>query len=926
MKKLIVEVDFEHSEKHVTCRLYHSENGHRKLLRVQDICNLIQRIRAGLENGWNGDDIKILKQFWPIISTPHIMRTNLQVVKVPKRKFDLWLELWKDNSDRFVEKKSQQSYSQSLVMGAIHFELECHGALSTLSAVFISETNQKIPYYQLARERVCSESQFLFEGQRFDVKIPIKPEIMDQLFAEKNPQIPTNKIEAHLPIILQGRLDLLQGPSVKKIDNDDQLKIILKSEGADILIGVFVGPEAIQQFQKDPMEPMKLRQKGKVFEILSYSHKLLPDIKSAFSTLPLEKSYKEYWKLQGTNDNIKRLYGIYTNLRSKISFDIESSLRSLFENGSTLQPTMSIQEGRGWLDVHVQCHLGKIPIDCSDIQQAIDSHIEFVRTRGGDWLRLDFEAVNQLNNRMDELGLRLGQQRVTNLFASNIVTAVDAYPDLRVHESSSQMLNRLRGYNRVGIPQYPSHLLNTLRPYQKEGADFLSNRTGYDLGCILADDMGLGKTLQVLAFLSAQKSKCRQSLKVFVICPASVTSVWTKEAKRFTPELRIGLLIGSKDKRRSILKAVDSFNILVGSYAMIRNDISLLKNQRFDVVILDEAQQIKNPKADISRAVKSLSCKHRIALTGTPLENKIMDLWSIVDFLNPGYLGTLTEFKNRTVGDLGSKQRLSKKISPLLLRRLKSQVAPQLPPKMEETLTIPLSDFQAHLYKQELARARPNVTQSGAIEVLAALMRLRQICNHPQLLPSPTSSASTKNSIQGGGDTLLESSKLKVLMEHLLELQEEGHSALVFSQFTTMLDIIQSSLQKQAVITYKITGATAVPKRARIIDEFQSSPKPAVFLLSLKAAGTGLTLTKADYVFIYDPWWNPAAENQAIDRTHRIGQDKPVIAYRLVAANTVEEKIMKLKEEKQHLFSQIIDGSNSLPSNLTMDDLIAILG
>ena len=292
-------------------------------------------------------------------------------------------------------------------------------------------------------------------------------------------------------------------------------------------------------------------------------------------------------------------------------------------------------------------------------------------------------------------------------------------------------------------------------------------------------------------------------------------------------------------------------------------------------------------------------------------------------FLIRDIWGTLAEFKNRIFDNSRSRQSLSEKVSPFLLRRLKSQVAPQLPPKSEEILYLPLSNTQERMYQDELAKVRANLPRNGAMEILAALTRLRQICSHPHLLSARKSSDQPK--IRMEEEELQESSKLEFLVDHLLELREEGHSALIFSQFTTMLDIIETTLNEQSVSTYKITGATPVSRRAQIVDQFQNNADPSVFLLSLKAAGTGLTLTKADYVYIYDPWWNPAAENQAIDRTHRIGQDKPVIAYRLVAANTIEEKIMKLKEEKQQLFSQVIDGTTTLPSNLKVDDLITIL-
>ena len=924
IKKLIVEVDFAHSAKEIVLRLYQLSNDQKQLLRVQDLCNLVQRIRLGRENDWCIDDVRFLKQLWPIISKPHILRTNLQVVKVSKRKFDLWLHLWQNTSDRFIEKGSQQFYNQDTVKGEIRFKLDCHGETSTLSAIVVSQTSRPISYCQLEQQTVGSETQYLFENQRFELQLPVKKEIIDQLFGEKNPEIPTDKIEEHLPTILQGRLDLLEGPSVRRIDETGQLKIRLVADGADILIAILVDSHAVQRLQAESIIPMKLNRNGRAFEIYSYSHENLPRIIEKMSTLPLQKSVNDFWKLDGVTDNVKRLYEFYADLHSTVPFEVDAGLEPLFKNQSMIEPTLIVQEGNGWLDVHVQCHKGSIPIETEDIQRALVNQQEIIRTRSGEWLRLDPADVKKLNRQMTECGFRFGLQRVTNLHSQKIVKAVERYSDVRIHASSKQIINRLRGYGNTDAPEYSSLLLKTLRTYQREGADFLSNRTGYDLGCILADDMGLGKTIQVLAYLVAYKISCKRAIQSLVVCPASVTSVWIREAEKFTPELKINLLQGPKDKRTSILHAAKDCDVIVVSYAMLRNDVSLLKKQRFDVVILDEAQQIKNPEADITRAVKSLSCKHRLALTGTPLENKVTDLWSIVDFLNPGYLGTLSQFKNTHTSGTEHRTLLSEKISPFLLRRLKSQVTPQLPPKMEETIYIPLSANQVRMYEGELAKARMKLAENGAIEILAALTRLRQICGHPQLLSTQNTPIRRETRLQD--DLRSQSSKLEYLIERLTELKQEGHSALVFSQFTTMLDIIERTLEQQKIRTFKIVGETPVPRRTRIIDEFQGSRESAVFLLSLKAAGTGLTLTKADYVFIYDPWWNPAAENQAIDRTHRIGQDKPVIAYRLVASSTIEEKIMQLKEEKQQLFSQIIEGAPNLPPNLHIKDLITILG
>jgi SNF2 family DNA or RNA helicase len=446
------------------------------------------------------------------------------------------------------------------------------------------------------------------------------------------------------------------------------------------------------------------------------------------------------------------------------------------------------------------------------------------------------------------------------------------------------------------------------------------------MGCILADDMGLGKTMQLLSYLVTVKARLKGDLSVLVICPASVVSVWLHENFLFTPELRMTPLSGSMEKRKNIFYDSAEWDVLVATYSVVRNDVHYMKKHRFNAVVLDEAQQIKNPNAEITRAVKSLISEHRIALTGTPLENRLMDLWSIVDFLNPGYLDTAESFSALYVDSPSQRAKLRKQISPIMLRRLKSEVASELPSRTEELIAIPLSDVQHQLYHEELVAARKDLKSKGTVEIFATLTRLRQICCHPDLVSKGNRKIqvpSEKN--DSPVDSTLESSKLECLLERLTELGAEGHSVLVFSQFTRMLDLIEHELRRNQFNTFKITGKTSADDRTRYVRNFQATDVPSVFLLSLKAAGTGLTLTRADYVFIFDPWWNPAVERQAIDRTHRIGQTKSVIAYRLVAADTIEEKIVRMQEEKQMLFSQTVDEGKALPTRLKVEDLILLL-
>jgi SNF2 family DNA or RNA helicase len=456
-----------------------------------------------------------------------------------------------------------------------------------------------------------------------------------------------------------------------------------------------------------------------------------------------------------------------------------------------------------------------------------------------------------------------------------------------------------------------------LRPYQKDGFDFLCHLSQLKLGGILADDMGLGKTLQTLAWLAWLKDRNGKNAKPsLVICPASVLHNWRREADRFTPHLKV-LVLESGAARHNLRKQIPQHDLIVTNYALLRRDLEGLQKFAFGALILDEAQFIKNPSAQVTQSVKQLRADHLLALTGTPLENRLLDLWSIVDFIQPGYLGNQEHFA-QTYEPRGedvegaqriARRRLSAKLRPLLLRRLKQRVAKDLPDRIEQRTDCELGDEQRKLYLAELRRSREQVFQTVAekglnqskIHVLAALTRLRQICCHPQLVGSDTASGKT--------ETLFE------LLEPLLA---EGQKVLVFSQFVQVLKLLEAECQQRQIKTHLLTGQTK--ERQAVVTAFQNDPSAAVFLLSLRAAGTGLNLTTASYVVLYDPWWNPAVEAQAIDRSHRIGQVSTVNAYRLIAPGTVEEKIWELQQSKAQTIADVL-GEEGFARSLSKADL-----
>jgi superfamily II DNA or RNA helicase len=462
-----------------------------------------------------------------------------------------------------------------------------------------------------------------------------------------------------------------------------------------------------------------------------------------------------------------------------------------------------------------------------------------------------------------------------------------------------------------------------LRHYQEEGISWLNFLHEFELGGILADEMGLGKTVQALAFfqyLSSKKGKKREKKPVLIVAPTSVITNWHYEIKRFVPEMTALMLHGPG--RKALFSQIPEADFVLTSYALLRLDRYELERYEFSYVVLDEAQNIKNPVATTTKAAKALRCKNRLALTGTPTENRPMELWSIMDFLLPGYLGSQEFFRNnieRPIMEGGTAtqvaQMLNAKTRPFILRRLKADVEKELPPKIESVLHVDMTPSQKQLYGQILAEVRPKVfdavkkkgIQGASVSILAALLRLRQVCNHPN-------SIDALSELPG-----FDSGKFNLLKDLTTEALEAGRKILLFSQFRGMLSLIRSWLEEIGTRHLYLDGTTR--NRQDLIDQFSQDDSVRLFLISLKAGGAGLNLMAADTVIIYDPWWNPAVESQAVDRAHRIGQNKTVSVYRLVTEDSVEQKIMALKSKKSKLVDALINENGLSTINLSKNDL-----
>jgi superfamily II DNA or RNA helicase len=474
-------------------------------------------------------------------------------------------------------------------------------------------------------------------------------------------------------------------------------------------------------------------------------------------------------------------------------------------------------------------------------------------------------------------------------------------------------------FERIPPAKLPDDLSAELRDYQRRGVDWLNFLREVQLGGLLADDMGLGKTIQTLCVLrSGFDGEVRR--QTLVVSPTSVLRNWKAEIEKFRPGLRAAIYHGAG---RSLDPDAD---VILTTYAILRLDIEQLAAREWDTAVLDEAQAIKNPTSKVARAAYRLRAKFKVALTGTPVENHLEDLWSQFHFLQPGLLGGRSDFNDRyvrpiAIGDEPAAKRLRRRIRPFVLRRLKSEVATELPPRTDVVLRCELDAEERRTYDAVRAATQTDIVERisqghNVLQVLEALLRLRQAACHPALLPGGRGRAAK------AGESFPTSSKIELLLETLGEVIEEGHKALVFSQWTSLLDLVEPALRARSFAFVRLDGSTR--DRQGVVDAFQDPGGPPVMLISLKAGGTGLNLTAADNVFLLDPWWNPAVEDQAADRTHRIGQDKPVIVHRLIANDTVEERILTLQDRKRQL-AQTAVGEASGAHAITRDELLALL-
>lgn len=586
---------------------------------------------------------------------------------------------------------------------------------------------------------------------------------------------------------------------------------------------------------------------------------------------------------------------------------IPNDLVDVTIHDSAVAPQARVSSGIDWLSLDLTFQVNGIAVDEEELRQCLASGRRLVRLADGTYAPVKSDEVREILERMAEIYASTGtrDRKLALSQAGRVQDLLSLVKKTSVSPEAKALFAKLADVSEIDAVPKPRSLKANLRPYQKEGFSWLVFLHELATGGILADDMGLGKTVQTISLMLWLKGKFKdQKLTHLVIAPTSVVPNWLLEIEKFGPSLNA--MVWHGPDRHALQDQLSEYDVVITSYALMRRDEEFLTKIHFHSVILDEAQHIKNPMSATARAVKKLNSERRMALTGTPIENRLSEIWSIFDFVSPGLLGDLSRFEEKFArpidrGDQEAAAKLRAAIHRFVLRRTKAEVAKDLPPKIEQDIIVPLADEQSKLYKQILRQVRESVLSEvekqgvakSQIQILAALTRLRQVACDPRLMK-----------LEGAWNEEL-SGKLSALKEIMQEAVAGGHRVLIFSQFVEMLKLIRNVLEAEGITHEWLTGDTK--DRMARVDRFNNDESISAFLISLKAGGTGLNLTGADTVIHFDPWWNPAVEDQATDRAHRIGQKRTVSVYRLIAKDSVEEKILQLSEKKRELMTNVLN-------------------
>ena len=793
------------------------------------------------------------------------------------------------------------------------YEVQCFVKLNHIE-VPVTESENKLPLLFLHNDTL-----FLFE----------KPK--DSLLVEKF--LPTGKIEISeqewtkqlQEMILPLAKDYnVQFNNVKREDIKDlkpEVKLLLKEKGDYLLfqpIFVYKGYEV----KPDDKEKIIIPQQGRLLVIQRHTEEekaIIKKIEILHSQF-IRPDDSDNLVLKGAEVLKNNWFFLFIDAMKEMEIPVFGfeALKNFRFNTAKPSTKIYISSHTDWFDAKVEIYFGEQKITVADVKKALTNKQQFVQLQDGSLGILPEEWIKKYS-----LLFRVGEGKSEKMKLSRYHFSIieELYENRNEEELFFQLEERydkLKEFKNIEPVEAPEHLKQILRPYQESGFQWLNYLHEVKWGGILADDMGLGKTVQALSFIQHIK-ETKSSLKALVVCPTTLMYNWENEIKKFTNSLTYYIHHGGlRDKKLVSNPQVD---IIITTYGTLRSDIKSFVEPDFDYIILDESQAIKNPSSKVTKAASLLKAKSRLCLSGTPLQNNTFDIFAQMNFLNPGMLGTMEFFKQEFAvpidkfGEQQQKEHLRKLLYPFILRRTKEQVAKDLPDKTEMILFCEMGDEQRKVYdafRNDFRDKILGVVESQGIgrsqlTILQGLMKLRQICDSPAIMKDDEKFPNV-------------SIKLDELVREITE-NISDHKALIFSQFLGMLALIRERLEEMGVKYEYFDGSTSAPDRETAIQGFQNDETCRVFLISLKAGGVGLNLTAADYVYIVDPWWNPAVEQQAIDRTHRIGQTKNIFAYRMICKDTVEDKILKLQEKKKALAADLITDDAGFVKNLTREDI-----
>lgn len=687
--------------------------------------------------------------------------------------------------------------------------------------------------------------------------------------------------------------------TINWLDKPEDIKTV--KEG-DTLVTYKSNLELSEEMIRDLFEGTRIRpsfsSKSPFLVMLQISYleqfikKLLPKAEEMYEIV-----YKNGEKLRLADGNVK--FEIETNLQKRID---------LFE-------------------FNVKFKIEDEYFDLDFLKNLMQKNRKYVQLKDG--TTVNIENIREINKWIDFL-TRYEFKKQNNKYRANSQTALELDEFLKdfqeknitSNEEYRNIIQEMKEKKPIEALPLPETIGNKLRDYQKEGVYWMNFLKKYGFGGILADEMGLGKTFQALTML-----KMNQDGTHIVICPKTLIYNWESEVKKFFPEMSVLIIDGTSEKREKLIKtiATNNYDLVITSYSMLQKDYAVYMNEKlqFDYKILDEAHYVKNMKTLSAKAVRLISGKNSILLTGTPLENNLDELYGTFELIMPGYLGSKLDFKREFVSKIERNNTialeiLQAKIRPFILRRTKKEVLKELPDKQEQIVYNEMTNKQVAIYNEVLQRVKTQAYElvekhgweKSKMEILSGLLKLRQVCNHPQLIDN---SFKDEKAISG---------KHEQFLELLEEVIESGEKVLVFSQFTSMLDIFEKDLQERGISSLRLDGSTK--NRYEVVEQFNTDENVQVFLISLKAGGIGLNLTAASAVFLFDPWWNPMAEQQAIDRAHRIGQKETVNIYKFITKNSIEEKILKLQQRKENLFENLVAEDDGAIKKLSWEDLIEL--